>query len=265
MRRIVDEIKSATDICESPRALDLWRANYDMLTYAEHQEIWEALFSQMREQCYADAAWFLRAFRQLADMGVNLNAANVVELGSYDGWLGAECMREFNFASWTGYEMIPSAVARTSDATVRAGVKNLVAERPLWEMAHIQAFDIFVSAHTIEHLSTTDCMRLLDFVCRRTQVAVIELPTLMPGQTWTGTISSHVLGISQQEFVSEVQQRWLARFVDENAPAPVAGDKMAILRLLGREKMKTPRVMHRDTDITSIVSGSLMKGKAAWE
>jgi len=254
-RNIVDKIKGAQDFLTSSRIWDLWRAHYPEFTYAEHREIWDTLYPKLKQQHCADVQWFLRSFQQLKDWGMDLSQARVVEFGSYDGWLAAECMRVFPIAGWT--EMVPYAVQQTSPEAIGRGVLNIAADKPLWEMSDMGTFDIFVSSHAIEHISTEDCLALLDFVCARSQVMLVEIPTLAPGQTWDGAISSHILDLTQSQFVGAVHARWLARTIPEPLPN-VTGDKAAILKL-GREKVLQPRVLHRDSDLTAVLGSSLLK------
>lgn len=124
---------------------------------------------------------------------------SVVELGCYRGSLAKSILAENkNITSWLGYDICSDALDETVVTDKRF---TPVYMDDQWYFQHKGDFDIFVSTHTLEHMTVLEVQEVLaklDVWCKR--AVYLELPLIESGKVWRGGASSHVLRWGRKQF-----------------------------------------------------------------
>lgn len=125
--------------------------------------------------------------------------ARVVELGCFKGELAKQTLSNFeDIVCWDGYDICSSAVNSNICEDPRYLSNSLSCS--FWNIPDIK-FEIFVSTHTVEHLSNEEVMCLLNFIERNCGKGVyLEMPIRENGKKWRGGASSHVLELGRKHF-----------------------------------------------------------------
>jgi hypothetical protein len=123
----------------------------------------------------------------------------VVELGCYRGELAAEILPKYDdIVSWDGYDICHYAVDFSACNDKRYFPTKLTCS--FWQLPDFK-FEIFVSAHTIEHLSNEEAIDLMGFLERNCRKGIyLEMPIKEEGKKWRGGASSHVLELGRKHF-----------------------------------------------------------------
>ena len=124
---------------------------------------------------------------------------SVVELGCYRGGLAQKILeKNENITSWLGYDICSNAL---NDILIIDDRFEPVYMNDSWPVQHEGDFDIFVSTHTLEHLTVSEVRQVLiklEECCRR--AVYLELPLIENGKVWRGGASSHVLRWGRKHF-----------------------------------------------------------------
>lgn len=205
MKKVIEKIKTG-----GLRGFNLWRENYDKLSFNEHKEIaanWAMIYPVQRK---ANIKFFKKRFKQLKDIGIVLRDKEVAELGSDDGWLAYNCMSNFKFKSWKGYDISGPRVKRTLEKARKQGFLNIELHKQFWETDRDE-FDIFVSSHTIEHISNEHCLKLFDFVCSKADILVLEIQVTGNRNRWNNYGGSHILSLNRGDLEGIIGDRGFKR------------------------------------------------------
>ncbi len=168
-----------------PDLFDKWRRDYDGMTVEDHSLFYNALHYDHPNQRYFDTVSALQFF---TDIPGNIR---VVELGGYDGGLARACLDgNERIKSWVNYDLDPKGEL-VGDRYVAFAIKA-----QLWEITKSVMATAFVSSHTIEHLSISHVLRLLECV-RDVPNLFLDVP-LAPDsiETWDGKTCAHKLEMS---------------------------------------------------------------------
>lgn len=126
-------------------------------------------------------------------------SVSVVELGCYRGSLAQHVLAaNKNITSWLGYDICSAALDETV-ATDKRFTPVYMDEQ--WCTQHEGEFDVFVSTHTLEHMTASEVRAVLNKLsvwCR--QAVYLELPLVEHGKVWRGGASSHVLRWGRKHF-----------------------------------------------------------------
>lgn len=125
--------------------------------------------------------------------------ARVVELGCFRGELARDVLPNFeDIVCWDGYDICSAAIDFTVCKDQRYTATKLTC--PFCRIPDFK-FEIFVSTHTVEHLSSEEAVDLLGFIERNCRKAVyLEMPIPESGKKWRGGASSHVLELGRKHF-----------------------------------------------------------------
>lgn len=161
---------------------DQFRDDYPTMSFADKRAFYDWVAATYPEQRYADVKRALNAFSLIA--GGHLD---VIELGGWDGALAASVMRTTgDIRSWTNYDLV--AVPQECDYR---GYHLKVLNDDLWSLDRVDA-DVFVSTHTIEHLSAEELAKLFRWLMP--EFVYLEAPLPMVGPvSWRGVEAAHVL------------------------------------------------------------------------
>ena len=199
---------------------NLWREYYDKLTFNQHKDIvnhWNDGFLLERS---AHPSFFVWAFRRLTKAGMDLSEARIAELGPADGWLAYNCLTKIRFKSWTGYDISRLMVERTLPEAKGLGFTNTELHKQFWG-TNVEEFDIFVSSHTIEHLSNNHFKELLKFVSSRADSLILEIYVKGNRTDWENYGGSHILTFDRTDIDKMIKSRGFV---------PVGGRYMGWLR-----------------------------------
>ncbi len=198
--------------CGGQQGFNLWREYYSRLTFEQHKDIINHWYSgpvSIRRSIHrsAHASFFIWAFKQLAKVGVDLSETRVAELGPADGWLAHNCMSKIKFRSWVGYDISRVMVEGTLPEAKNLGFVNIELDKQFWE-SNVEGFDVFVSAHTIEHLSNNHFEELLNFLSPRTGVLILEIYINRDTRVdWENYIGSHILTFNGNDIDTMIKDR----------------------------------------------------------
>lgn len=161
---------------------DAWRSAYDMLTFADQQELYELVSWLHPKQESFDKVAAHRAFDAIG--GVDLE---VVELGGWNGQLADNMLARGDVKLWMNYDIadVPQAC---DDPRYRLEVLTDY----FWNGPPVTG-DVFIACHTIEHLKARELKQL--FALLETRWVYLEAPLHDGPRDWTGYEGSHILEI----------------------------------------------------------------------
>ena len=166
---------------------DGWRAGHGSISFEDNQKFHSDFYEICQEQKFYTSPQ-IEGFLDL------YQPSTVVEIGGWRGELAQEYLNDYenyNFTSWTNYELCKEAVRDSRCTDIRYHAVAL--SDYLWNGPRISA-DSFIAAHVIEHLSPDELEKLVGLL--DVDSVYFEAPLLEPGQTWDGYDGSHILSFS---------------------------------------------------------------------
>lgn len=163
---------------------DLWRSEYDTMTYQQQQDFYNEAFKVYPAQASFNLE---RAFEFLDQT----SRGRITEIGGWDGQLAYSCLERYpDIASWVNIEISQDAAASTvvTDPRYSYYIPNGFA----WDTMRITG-DIFLATHFIEHIKFADLKKLMGRVA--TEWVYFESPLLFPGWGWGGDGDNHILEV----------------------------------------------------------------------
>ncbi len=169
------------------RYFDEWRERYDALTFHDVQRAYKQISRVFPDQRHFHSEPLKRF---LSDFPSRLS---VCELGGWDGGLASEIFEAgANVAYWRNYDVadIPSVC---DDPRYSVWLLH----DWFWNQELPDVFDLFVSTHTIEHLSTRQFELVIQKLSSlpRLKAIYLEAPLRENGQNWKGELCNHILTI----------------------------------------------------------------------
>ena len=171
---------------------DDFRVVYDDLSIDDLIEINTSWNDILPCQSYCRPDLFTEMFKLIDE--INLR---VVELGCYLGNLATtviEATPSYKISKWVGYDINHKAI---DTAVVGAGLvfRPMKQEYWFWHTPFISSYDVFASAHTLEHHNWEQVKQILAHVSQCKYV-FLEVPF----GDWNGTSTSHVLKARHGDF-----------------------------------------------------------------
>lgn len=203
MRRndIIEKIKHA-----GVEGFNQWREYYDKLSFNQHKDIANYWSDSSLLERSAHPSFFMWAFKQLIKTGMDLDEARVAELGPADGWLAYNCMSRLKLKSWIGYDISTVMVERTLPEARSLGFVNIELNEQFWDST-VEDFDIFVSSHTIEHLSDNHFKELLKFISPRANALILEIYIKGSRTGWRNYGGSHILTLNGNDIDTMIRDK----------------------------------------------------------
>lgn len=175
----------------SPVFFEWWRANYYSITNEENIKIGRDL----EERYPTQTSFNLEVIDDIFNRFVP-GAADVLEVGGWKGELASKLIPKYMVSHWLNIDMCLAAIEKTPKISGYAahfpGRFDWWADTLLPHFFH--TYDVFVSAHTIEHLSDLHCLQLLSRISEIPRI-ILEAPIERTGQTWDGYPGTHILTI----------------------------------------------------------------------
>lgn len=108
---------------------------------------------------------------------------SLVEYGGHDGGLAALVMEKHHHIKWINVDIIPHIA---KEQLVNCDYREHVLENELWiEKPNFNAYDIFLSSSTLEHISDNELIQLFDYIRTQNIKYLILLVTTTPkGSNW---------------------------------------------------------------------------------
>jgi hypothetical protein len=161
---------------------DLWRTDYDVMTFRDQQRFYRIVAEQHPVQQTFNPQVAADAFDLIG--GTNLRVA---EVGGWDGLLAAIMLKRGDVATWLNYDLIT-----VPQVCKHPGYQQVELDGYLWNRGAVTG-DVFVACHTIEHLRARQLDQL--FRCLRTRWVYLEAPLDDEPTDWAGFEGSHILEI----------------------------------------------------------------------
>jgi len=167
---------------------DQWRADYDLMTFADHQAFNQQAARLHPVQQSYDAPAVRRFLRER-------QPRNVVEVGGWDGALANLMIDEFyGIKTWVNYDI--TDVPQVCDAPAYGRV---VLDDWPWK-TRVTA-DALVASHVFEHMRMIEIEWLLNAWDVRS--VFVDCPISGPPD-WTGYHGSHILEVGVPEFLTRM-------------------------------------------------------------
>lgn len=180
---------------------DRWRANYRTMAYAEHQNAYDEILSAHPKQAGWDAEALIE---RMISIGAVHGPLKVLEFGGWRGGLAHEIFKAsdfmgtkgtFEIESWANVEITPLAHEEVECDDPRYSV--FVPDRFLWELQMDFGANLFVSSHTIEHITAEHLEKLFRWLSPDIKYMFLQapLPHSCINNTWEGYGGTHILEV----------------------------------------------------------------------
>jgi hypothetical protein len=176
---------------EDPNCWNKWRELYNELNFQEQLKFAndaECRYPHQEHHTKPVIESVLKNFIQ---------PINVLEIGGWKGELAANCFRKFRINSWNNIELSTNATQKTVRELLGFEYHTINPERfdwwadPLTETKK-SAYQICISAHTIEHFSNEHLLGIIDYISG-IPVVVFEAPIKEDGDDWKDYGGTHML------------------------------------------------------------------------
>jgi hypothetical protein len=176
-----------------PGVWNKWRELYPVLTDEEQREFANECAASFGHQEHHNIKCFETLFTEFARPN-----CIVFEVGGWKGELAKKCLEKFEINAWVNMEFCQTAIEQTVSMPEGRGTYYPVQPdcfewfkgEPNFFLAG--AFDVFVSAHTIEHFSDEHLAQLLDFT-KNIPIVMLEAPISNEGNSWNDYVGTHIL------------------------------------------------------------------------
>ncbi len=185
---------------DDPQVFNKWRAAYDSMSSTEHLAFANAAEKKWPDQKSFKALFFEEVFRSYP-----FYPLRVLEVGGWKGELAKISLeRVNNIIYWRNVDFCTAALAKTVPIDFDRYEFECPATHTWFTQPRIEEFDVFVSAHMIEHLSDAHLLELLKYV-NGIPILAIEAPITMEGQTWDNYYGTHILGMGWTRIIEELK------------------------------------------------------------
>lgn len=179
---------------DDPRVWDRWRELYEDLSHEENIQFGNEIFARYPVQKSFNAVGILAALK----IECAAKSISVLEVGGWRGDLALAAFEQLGcgITQWTNIDMCRAALDRPPEGLLAYPYVPFFPDSFKWFSGRqpLKSFDVFVSAHTIEHLSDHDALDLLDHVSNA-RTMILEIPITDQGQRWDGYEGTHILGL----------------------------------------------------------------------
>lgn len=170
---------------------DHFREVFPSLSFNDLKKQHEEWYREYPGQTRVSKQFFINCFKYVVKTLKRSNL-NVVELGGYEGELALQILKFYPEMQWLNIEIISH---RMKKGLENYQYKEHVLSDQLWnENLDLRKYDVFVSSHTLEHLSDVQVERLFHYLgANNLKYLILQVPIKVNGQTWQGYGGAHVL------------------------------------------------------------------------
>lgn len=197
-----------------------WRQNYRTMPFAKHQSDTDAIMlaHATPEQHIINSTDLRRCLATIDCAG-----KRVIEFGGWRGAMANAVLSEFpDLAAWRNHEICPSA--QRDDHCRDPRYECVVADRFVWETPRPSEGDIFVTSHSIEHITAEHLGLLFKWLpdSIKWMYLCAPIPDSCEDNKWDGYGGTHILEIGWAQIIryfipdsltvdSGPEFRWLQR------------------------------------------------------
>lgn len=169
---------------------DQWRADYDTMTFAEHQ----AFNAEVARQHPVQRQWDGDAVRAFLS---RRQPQTVVELGGWDGSLAAAMLPDFPaILRWRNLDITPDV----PQACISPRYQREVLEG--WPWHQTETADALVASHVFEHMRIREIEQLLS--AWDVSAVFIDAPIRQVSSHWVGYEGTHILEVGSDELLNRL-------------------------------------------------------------
>lgn len=173
-----------------PKFFNQWRSLYSELTDEEQKELYNEL-----EKKYPHQQHFTRSNYDL--LFSRYPNKSILEAGGWKGELAQYCFSKYQIKSWKNIEVCQSAIDKTVPINGNYFVEN--PQKFDWfndfsKISTKDIYDIFISAHTIEHLCDKHLIEMLEAISQ-IKVIMLEAPISRSQNDWHNYTGTHILNM----------------------------------------------------------------------
>jgi len=197
-----------------------WRKNYGQMTYQDHKDYYEAIFEDTPFQRQYHFKEMEYPFERLKNKELW-----VLEFGGYQGELAHQILRKYdNIEGWDNFEITDRALKYRVCSDKR--YNPIVLDDFIWDKPpQHMAYDVFVSSHTIEHITGYDFQKLVDKVIRHCDYCILEIPLphdMSRGvETWHNYDGTHIQDLSWGKIQTILFDAGFTKFTMTGPPGAV--------------------------------------------
>lgn len=172
---------------------DAYRRYYSSLSFQDSKRINEALDQVWPRQSRFDLRRLVKIFT-LIEPDIP-GAIRVLELGCHEGRLAKEILHRvpgFTIQSWVGYDLNARSLGRSASIVNDERFSSFALDAWLYN-TELPKFNIFLSTHTLEHMSAHEVTKIFNLTCKKALYLILEIPTEENGQSWQRYKGTHVL------------------------------------------------------------------------
>jgi len=180
-----------------------WRKNYYVLSEDQHLLLSNQLADKYPHQKHFNEAIFLKEFQILSDrLGQGIS---VLEVGGWKGELASTILSKYpNIESWMDIDICSATIINNVCLDPRY-LKKIASRFNWFEENRSNPFHVCVCAHTIEHLSWTDLIGLIDYMDGIPTI-IFEAPISQEdGELWNNYPGTHILEVGWKTINSYMQ------------------------------------------------------------
>lgn len=194
---------------DDPNVWNLWRELYYDLTEAENIQFGNDIFARYPGQASFNPFNFDFAIKKhLERLPV---PPKVLEVGGWRGELAQHCFSKHEIWSWHNIDMCKAAVDNSlpiqkHDKCSPGYTSFFPGDFDWFKKPRLEDYDMFVSAHTIEHLTDDHFLQLMDYAMG-IPIVLLEAPITNEGQKWDGYIGTHIMEMGWERVHKEMAAR----------------------------------------------------------
>lgn len=163
---------------------DKWRELYHELTTEEQKDFYNDI-----ELVYPTQQSFTKkAYQEFFKGKPNLK---VLEFGGWKGELSKIIMKKNQVCTWINIELCTNAIEKSVNSYENYCVVNPGSFQWFKEERKIDC-DVFISAHSIEHISDSELIELLKFI-KGIKYVILEAPIEDDINNWDNYLGTHIL------------------------------------------------------------------------
>jgi len=176
---------------DDPNVWDKWRELYSILTNEEWKEFFNRCEEKYPDQVHHDKSNYDKLFQRIPK---NLY---VLEMGGWKGELADYCFSKYKIEAWMNIDICSNAVNKSIPKR-----SNYIAICPgefdWFNKRREGNWDVFVSAHTIEHFSDDHVKQILNYI-NGIKYVMLEAPIKEEENDWLGYEGTHILKMGWKE------------------------------------------------------------------
>ncbi len=197
-------------LAKSIREMDLFRENYDLMTFGQLVDIANDSLHKYPEQAHYTLPFVFQWIENHVP-----RPARVLEIGGWRGDLARDILSRYGFVEeWDNFDVI-------SDQSTQKCKDNRYRQIPLsdyiWNLDLSEKYNALIATHMIEHLKWRELLLLMRWIPAKIQTVLFEAPVVQSADNfdWTGNHSTHILEKGWKQIVEEMDKNGFVKIFAE--------------------------------------------------